>query len=198
MHRCICIIAVFFMTVPLRAQFLPGQVEMQLFGTLGSYSESSTYTAITGEEETHDDESISYAYLALSSGYYVARGVSIEMELGVRAAEGGPPAQSILANVSYSHAFPTSPVALFVRAGGGIANGVSIPNFLDLLYKTGGFDVTVLQAGAGIKIRTGRSGIIRVEVNYRNQKYDPDLWYSSSSERSISTLALLLGVGVLL
>ncbi|MDT8322550.1 MAG: hypothetical protein RRA94_00460 [Bacteroidota bacterium] len=196
--RTVSILTIFFIfTLPLQAQFLPGRVELQLFGTVGSVSESSTYVSPSGEEETHDDESMSYAYIALTPGYYLFRGVSVELELGLRAAEGGPPAQIALANLSYSHSFPTSPIALFARAGGGLANGVSIPNYLDLLYQTDGFDVTVLQAGAGIKIRTGRSGIIRVEINYRNQQYDRDLLFGSS-EHSLSTIALLLGVGVLL
>lgn len=197
MRTVLILITFFIFTLPVQSQFLPGRVELQLFGTVGSVSESSTYVTSSGEEETYDDESMSYAYIALTPGYYVARGVSIELELGLRAAEGVRPAQLALANLSYSHSFPTSPIALFARAGGGLSNGVSIPNFLDLMYRSDGFDVTVLQAGAGIKIRTGRSGIIRVEVNYRNQRYDRDMLFGTS-ERSTSTIALLLGVGVLL
>ncbi|MCB2205235.1 hypothetical protein KQI65_10840 [bacterium] len=190
----VCFLLAFATTA--QAQFLPGQFEIMLNGTVGSVSESTSYPSPSGAEVNADD-SHSYAYIALTPGYYLFRGVSVELELGLRAIEGGPPAQSVLGNLSYTHAFRTSPVALFARAGGGLSNGISLPTFVDHIRYTEGFDVSVLQAGAGIKIRTGRTGIIRVELLYRHQQYELD-YFLTTVDHNINTIALMFGVGLLL
>ena len=187
-------LAVLCCAQPLSAQFLAGQYELQLSGTAGSFTERVTIEGPTTEEM---EQSLTYAYVALTPGYYILRGLSLEAELGLRAVEGYRPAQSALLNVSYTRTFRRSPVALFIRGGGGLANGIVHPVSLSSFDTGSDFDVVILHAGLGVKLRTGNSGYVRIELNYRDQRYEQrsDAYVTS---RSIGTIALLFGVGTLL
>jgi len=195
MRTVLILIALFLFTIPTQAQFLQGQYELQLSGTAGSVSETMSWNGTEGSNEV--ESSLTFAYIAVTPAYYIFRGVAVEFEAGLRAVEGYRPAQSLLLNLAYTHFFRGTVVAAFVRGGGGLSNGIMNP----VHWHPGGakdsFDVTVLQAGAGLKLRAGNTGFVRVELNYRQQDYDAD-GQLGAADVSVGTVALLLGVGVLL
>jgi hypothetical protein len=181
------------------AQFKQGNFEMMLLGTVGSFSEKNTYASkISPTLNYESDASHTYMYMSFLPAWYVINGLALELELGLRAMEEVKPTQSVILNAAYTHQLQRSSLALFARAGYGVANGTSIPVFLDLMAgRTEGFDVSIINLGAGMKIRAGGSGLIRAEINYRiqNLTHETDL---SKSEYTYGTISLLLGVGVIL
>mgnify|MGYP000041244968 CR=1 FL=1 len=193
--------AVLLIATTARAQFSKGTIEMSMLATAGSLDETVkweySYEGMNMSDE--DSETRKYAYVAFTPGYYLLDHLSLELELGMRAIEGARPVHSGVANLSYTYPIRRSWVAPYLRAGAGLANALSVPGFMDLASVTrlNDYDVTILQAGAGVKLRTGPSGIVRIEVNYRHQSYS---WEGevSKSDHSLGTIALLVGVGVLI
>ncbi|MFZ1731058.1 MAG: hypothetical protein WBQ23_07090 [Bacteroidota bacterium] len=181
------------------AQFKQGNVELMLLGTAGSFSDKSTYTSkISPTLNYESDESHTYLYVSIMPSWYFIDRLAAELELGLRAMEEVRPTQSVILHVAYTQPLARSPLALFARAGYGVANGYSIPVFLELMSdRTDGFDVSIINLGAGLKIRAGGSALIRGEINYRIQSLTQETDFSKS-EQTYGTLSLLLGVGVLL
>ena len=201
MNRLLLTAALLLVAVSARAQFSKGTIEMSLMGTAGQLNETLkweySYDGSTMSDEV--SETRKYAYVAFTPGYYLVDRLSLELELGLRAMEGASPAHSGVANLSYTYPIRRSWLAPYLRAGAGLANALSVPGFMDLVSMrlVDGNDVTILQAGAGVKLRTGPSGLVRIEVNYRHQRYS---WEGevSKPDHSLGTIALLVGVGVLI
>jgi hypothetical protein len=180
------------------AQYRKGNVELQLLGTAGSVSNSVTTTYNeAGIPASERSSSRMYLYVAATPAYYFADGFSGELELGLRALEGVPPAQSLIAHLSWTQRYRRSPIAWFVRAGYGRSNGLSIPLFDEYNRTTDGFDIGIISAGAGLKLRAGARGLVRIEANYRLQSYSTESPIAVF-DHSTSTIALLFGFGVML
>lgn len=201
MTRLLFITVLLLVAASARAQFSKGTIEMSLMGTAGQLNETVKWEyGFDGSTMSDEDtDTRKYAYVAFTPGYYLIDHLSLELELGLRAMEGASPVHSGVANLSYTYPIRRSWLAPYLRAGAGLANAISIPGFVDLVptMRLDGYDVTILQAGAGVKLRTGPSGIVRIEVNYRHQSYS---WEGlvSKSDHSLGTIALLVGVGVLI
>jgi hypothetical protein len=199
MKACIAAIMIVLLTSAASAQFRQGDFEMMLLGTAGSFTEKVEYTSkINPALNGSSDESNTYAYIAIAPAYYFIDGLAAELELGLRAMEGGRPAQSAILNLAFTHQLRGSAVALFARAGYGMANSYSIPVFLDLgSGRSDEFDISIINLGAGAKFMVGRSAFIRTELNYRIQNYSYDTDFSES-DYTYNTIAVLLGVGLVL
>lgn len=199
MKACIAVIMIVLLTSAASAQFRQGDFEMMLLGTAGSFTEKVEYTSKTNPSlNMESDDSHTYGYLAIAPAYYFIDGLAAELELGVRAMEGGRPAQSAILNLAFTHQLRGSAVALFARAGYGMGNSWSIPVFLDLgSGRSDEFDISIINLGAGAKFMVGRSAFIRTELNYRIQNYSHDTDFSES-DYTYNTIAVLLGVGLVL
>ena len=196
--RYLVVISVLLLASMAQAQYRQGDAEFMLLGTAGSVTSSSELKfrdpAIPGS--TSSSERL-YMYVATTPSYYFIDGLSAELELGVRALKGERPAQSAILHLSYTQSRRRSIVAWFLRGGYGVANGLAVPVYENISRLTEGFDVGVVSLGAGLKLRPGGRGLIRMEVNYRMQMYET-LGESYTMDHTISSIALLLGVGVVL
>ena len=181
-----------------RAQFQQGDVELALSGTVGAWSTSYTFGQQT------NSESRNVLMLGITTGYFLTDGFSVEPEFVFMAVEKQSPGHSILANVSYTYFGAESKVAPFVRVGYGISNSFSFMGNQSFLSRVSDkLDVTVLQAGGGIKVLVATGAAIRLELNYKNQSFtreDPGFFGSGSFETKMGNtyVGLLVGLSVLL
>jgi hypothetical protein len=198
MRRIVMLAGLFMLSAAVHAQYRQGDGELTLLGTLGSVTTSSELTyrdpGIPGSKSSSERL---YLYLAATPAYYFIDGLSGELELGVRALKGIRPAQSAVLHLSYTQSRRRSMVAWFLRGGYGVANGLAIPVYENIARVSDGFDVGIVSLGAGLKIRPSGRGVIRIEANYRMQMYETEDEYFTM-DRTVSTIALLLGVGFVL
>jgi hypothetical protein len=192
MRTTIFVILLCGLAMSTQAQFKQRDFELALGGTLGTATTKLEYEGLSNEETQ------SYVYLALTPGYYIIDGLSIELDLGLRAMEEVKPGQLALLNLSYTYLLPSTHIGLFGRVGYGISNCVSVPGFLDLdlSRRSEDLDIGVLNAGVGGKFLMSESVFIRTEVNYRIHSYSED-YLGGTADYSQTTLSLLFGIGML-
>ncbi len=184
-------------------QFERKAVEMSLSGTLGS-------NKVTMNNGGSSSEAQAYLFLASSVEYYIMDGISIGPQVGLLAVERDPPSQSVLVNISYTRCINDSKAALFIRGGAGKANSVSIPFYGGVLPARIDKEwiVDVYTGGAGVKFIISDAAALRLEANYRVEKFSRDnyiyLGYPSNlfqyraQEISYNNTTLLMGFSVLL
>ena len=140
-----------------------------------------------------------YASLAFRTGFYpiLGEGLSIEPELFYGRTY-GQNALNVSGNLSYSLGIGYWPVVPFVLVGYGLGNGVPynayMPNSLQLPNASNYTDISVINAGVGVKVMTlGGRALVRLEYRYQafNAKY-------TSFTDHIYGRRLLLGFSVLL
>lgn len=193
----LAILAVLFFSSS-HAQFQQGDVELALSGTVGSWSNSYTIGQQT------ESESRNVLMLGMTMGYFLADGFSVEPEFVFMAVEKQSPGHSILANVSYTYFGAGSKVAPFVRVGYGVSNSFSFMGVQSFLSRVSDkLDVTVLQAGGGIKVPVATGAAIRLELSYKNQSFTreyPGFFGNGSVESKMGNtyIGLLVGLSVLL
>lgn len=199
MRACIATVFIMLFAATASAQFQQGDLEMMLLGTAGSMSGKITYTSKANPQlNFENDDSHTYGYLSFTPAYYFIDGLAGELEIGIRAMEGMRPSQAVILNLAYTHQLSRSAVALFARAGYGMSNSYAVPVFLDLYGgRSDEFDVSIINLGAGAKFLVGRTALIRTELNYRIQSMEEDTEFSTS-ERTLGTVALMIGVGIIL
>ncbi len=199
MKACIATVFIVLFAATASAQFKQGDLELTMLGTAGSTTEKITYSSKSSPLlDFESDDSHTYGYLSLAPAYYFIDGLAGELELGLRAMEGVRPMQSIIINLAYTHQLPRSSVALFARAGYGMSNSYGIPVFLELYGgRSDEFDISIINLGAGAKFLVGRTAFIRTELNYRIQSMDDETDFSTT-ERTLSSIALFLGVGIVI
>lgn len=177
------------------AQLQAGTVELSFSGTLGSMSRETEVT-YGGSTRTSEAEPTDYLSLALRSGVFVYRGLSIEPEFIWTAIEGDPPAFSLSGNLSYTHRQESTAVAPFVLVGYGIGNGIPIAQRLTG-RSSSSMDIPVLNLGGGLKIFLGQSAAVRVE--YRFQRFvQEETGYSVTARQTTQFHNLLVGFSVFL
>jgi hypothetical protein len=199
MKASFVVIMTVLLTSAASAQFKQGDFELMLLGTAGSFTEKVEYTSkINPTLSGESDESHTYGYIAIAPAYYFIDGLAAELELGIRATDDARPRHSAILNLAFTHHLRGSAIALFARAGYGMANSYSIPVFMDISSgRTDGFDISIINLGAGAKFMFTRSAFIRTELNYRIQSYTLDTDFSES-DFTYNTIALLFGVGLVL
>ena len=203
MKNAVLLVVLFALAVPANAQFKKGDFELTLLGDLGSVSWESTlsYSFFEGRTST-DDGTTKYAYLALTPGYYIIDGLSVELELGLMAIEKMKPAQHVIGNVSYTHTFDESIFAPFARIGYGVSNSIYLPMLRIPGRESDKLDIGILNMGLGLKIRLGDVAVFRSEINYKKQAFVREDEYPENEHRkeeiSYNTYSLLLGFGVIL
>jgi hypothetical protein len=195
MKRLLLTAVLLLTALPAQGQFRGGDSELMTMITAGTATTTEEVTV--GESTGSSDRTDKFAYISINYGYYFVRRVSAELELGIRAEDGIRPLHTGIVNLSYTHLLPRSIIALYGRAGVGMSNGLTSPDHLALTGRMSEYDVTILQGGAGIKVRAGSRGLFRVELNYRHQGYTYE-GPSATVDYSIGTLAVLIGMGLLL
>jgi opacity protein-like surface antigen len=181
-----------------RAPFMKGDWELSLSGAVGKYSSETSTSG--GDWKYSDESSRFYATLSLTAGYFLIDRLSLEPEVNFFTYEGGPPAESIILNLSYTHPFEHSIIALFIRGGYGLGNGSSVFGISDIpVHSTDGFKVKTVNAGTGVKLLVAQNVALRIELNYQYQFYTQNYGnYSSfSTDNSNSTLRLCFGFSIL-
>jgi len=180
---CLLALVIFFGSSVLYGQIEKGSWEMSVAGTFGSVSSSTN---------GNDGESTSLISIAARPGYYVINGLSIEPELYWTAIENERPIFNLAANVSYTFRVAESGVSPFVLAGYGIGNG--IPIFQRLIFRSSDeMDVSVLNAGGGVKFFVTKSVALRAE--YRYQRFNQE---GDSFETTANWHTILFGFSVFL
>jgi hypothetical protein len=178
------------------AQFQKGASELSLSGSLGSY------TAKSSSSNFNTSESRNFFFLAVSPGYFVLDGLSVEPEIGMLAIEESEPAWLFLGNLSYTYAIAGSTIAPFIRAGYGVSNAVTASFAPNLLARVSDkLDVGVLSLGGGLKVRISDGAYLRTELNYRKLSWSTEYRgysYSSTTDHTYSSFGLLVGLSVLL
>jgi hypothetical protein len=167
---------VVFMTSGSYGQIKQGMWELSLSGNVGT-SSGSTEKTTGGLTIKSEIAASGYLSFALRPGYYVIDGLVLEPEILWTANEDAPPSLSFTGNLAYHFVVPQSRMAPFVLAGYGRANG--IPSFQRLERRTDGFDVSVLNIGAGMKFFVALRVALRIE--YRFQRYG----YETSSSGGV-------------
>jgi opacity protein-like surface antigen len=162
--------------------------------TSSSYEMSGSFSA------SGDSESEGFLALAIRPGYYVATGLSIEPEFLWTAVEGERPGFSLAGNLSYTFPIENSPVLPFLLAGYGRGN--TIPTLgIAMLARTDGWDVSLLNAGAGIKVFASSAVAVRMEYRYR--RYSTEETYGGGFTSGTMTFtrqfhAFLIGLSLFL
>ena len=159
------VVIALFSTFHVRAQIKQGTWEMSLSGTIGTSSGSTEQTGAISFRV--DQPAEGFLSFAVRPGYYVVEGLAVEPELLWTALEGTPPSFGLTGNLAYHFVVPQSHMVPFVLIGYGRANG--IPKFQILQRSTDGFDVSVLNIGAGMKFFITTKVAFRAE--YRLQRY---------------------------
>ena len=184
------------------AQFKKGDVELSFSGSVGSWSDrySDSYSGGTSYSSS---DSHNYVFLAVSPGYYLADGLSVEPELSLIAAEESKPIQYLLMDLSYTYLLPNSNVAPYARAGYGVSNSVQMAGMTVLpIEASSKFNIGVFNAGAGVKFLLNRYVVLRTEINYKSHAWsnieDYGFGMSDKSESMMSFFGLQFGFSVLL
>jgi opacity protein-like surface antigen len=179
----LAIIAV-FMTSGSQGQIKQGILELSLSGNFGTSSGSTEQTGAISFKS--DQPAEGYLSFALRPGYYVIEGLVVEPELLWTATEESPPSFSFTGNLAYHFVIPQSRMAPFVLVGYGKANG--IPRFQQSLQRaTDGFDVSVLNIGAGMKFFVALRVALRVEYRLQRYGYETSSGLSGVLANSIKT-----------
>lgn len=183
---------------PSHGQPKAGTFELGMSVDMGFSKDS--YEASGSFSSSSDSESEGFLALSVRPGYYVAAGLSIEPEFLWTAMEGQQPGFSLAGNLSYTFPIENSPVLPFVLAGYGRGN--TIPALgIAMLAQTDGWDVSLLNAGAGIKVFASSAVAVRMEYRYR--RYSTEESYGIGSYTGTVTYtrqfhAFLIGLSLFL
>jgi hypothetical protein len=190
MRRLISISIVIFTIcfVSAYSQFKQGDWELGFTGSLGTYHEK--YESNYYSNYYSDTYDMTYLIVSFIPGYYITNGLSFEPEIGLVSLDKGKPGLVLLGNISFSHFFAKDKFALFMRAGYGRTNSVSLPGVVNFNGVGGGdLDIDVINAGAGMKFLIGTKALIRMEANYRN---------FFAENHNAHTISLIFGLGLIL
>jgi hypothetical protein len=192
----ILVLMVLLLAVPsAQAQFQKGDWELGMTFAAGSYKESRE-----GENETWS-YSATYISMALTPGYYVLNGFSVEPEFSFYALQHADPTFQLLGNLSYTGWLPGHGAAWFARAGAGISNTYPFAGQTVSWWDVEE-SVTVLNFGAGIKAPVSQHVALRTELNYRIYRFthqsNPYEYPSGNTDYNIRDFALRIGFSILL
>lgn len=172
MKRVFCFLTILFWCLPLHAQLRPGNVELSLSLAAGSLA-ARTEVSGEGRETATSESSRLYAHLFARPGIFITKGLEFEPELQWTAVEGVEPAVALSGNLAYNFVIPRSRLVLFLLAGYGVSNG--IPTFGHLAGRmTDALDITLINAGAGMKVFIVRQAALRMEYRFQRYRYSYD------------------------
>lgn len=174
-------------------------------GNLTSSSKSSS-TSAYGSYTNDNSESWFFLQLGIIPAYFVTEGLSIEPEINLliqkEEDKESQTAASFLANLSYTFNIPDKNFAPFIRAGYGITNSLQFPTTMgDLMKISDDFDITILNAGVGLKVLLSPGVLFRTEFNYRRHSYSrehTESGFKFSSENTLNSFTGIFGFSVLL
>lgn len=196
-------ISIFMVTCSL-AQFKKGDVELSFSGSFSSLTSQTTATTNSTyySGSTTNSDTRTSAYLSVAPGYYFLDNFSIEGEFGISAIEKVQPAQYLLLNLAYTYLIPDSKAALFAHAGYGLSNSVALSYFNNYLVRTSdGFDVGIINLGAGMKFLMTSHVLLHTEVNYRIHNWSNEFslfGITGKEDMKYSNISLLFGFSILI
>ena len=162
----------------LSGQMRRGSFELSCAATAGS--ENIRIETTFPSESFVSESSQLYASVALRPAVYFMSGLALEPEFIWTALERAEPCFELNGNLVYTVVYPRGKVFPFILAGYGAAN--SIPRFDRLFGKqTDDLDITVLNAGAGLKILAFPKTAIRLEYRFQRFTYE-----QSEGEQSVT------------
>ena len=131
------------------AQFEKGSIELSLVGTAGAQKSTAEYR--------------SYAFASTSIDYFIAEYISIQPQVDVLFNPLGPPAESIIANLSGSQRIANSNIAFFVRAGYGRGNSAIYPTTSEMPPRrvVDGWNVRIVNVGGGLKFLISNTAALK-------------------------------------
>jgi opacity protein-like surface antigen len=180
--------------------FTKGSWELSLSGSIGSLGSSREYTYGNYSDENSDSKF--YLQLSAIPAFYIADGLSIEPEINFLFSGSVDPSLSFLASLSYTFRIKNERFAPFIRAGYGISNSLQFPIQSGFLARVSeSLDVTIINAGAGLKFLITDNLSFRTELNYRrfNQSESGGSYgYTYEESYSLTSVSLLFGFSVLL
>ena len=189
-----------------RRFYKQGNFEIGFSGGIGISSQqnknSYTYGFSNDSLQTYMYENSTngvYTQLGISLGYYIIDGLSFEPEFNLKLNYGAF-GIAMTGNLCYTFNLPQNNIYPYLKLGYGLSNDLdnSSGAFESLNFKT-------INAGAGLKIKYSSGMAFRLEINYRNLNRsltstysDEFLSSSNGNETTISIIAVLLGVSVIL
>ncbi len=192
------IISTFALTVILSvicmAQFEKGSIELSLVGMAGAQKSTAEYKT--------------YAFASTSIDLFVAEYISIEPQVDVLFNPLGPPAESIIGNISGSQRIANSNIAFFVKAGYGRGNSAIYPMTSEMTprHVVDGWNVGIVDVGGGIKYLISNKAALKIEANFREETFPTIFYYFSpygqvntyEADVTDSNIALLIGFSIFL
>ena len=163
--------------------------------TMGPHSWTLTNT-LHYSDYYEDTENWIYLNLAITTGFYIVNGLSIEPELDINSYADGW-SVTILGNLHYTFDLQQTNIYPYVKLGYGLSND---PENSDGLFEALNFKT--INAGAGVKFMYFSELAIRMEINYRNlngsNTFYPDTPDSYKTETTSSIVSVLIGISILL
>jgi hypothetical protein len=197
------LIILFFSSAALtqtKAPFTKGSWEVSLSGSVGSLTSKSEYNSSYYSGES--SESRNYFQLAVVPGIFIVDGLSIEPEFNMFFYQKAKPSLSFLGNLSYTFIIPEKNFAPFIRIGYGVSNSLQFPIQNGMLAKMSDkFDISILNAGIGLKFLLTENLAFRTELNYRKFSHSADdsgYGYSYEIKDSFTSISALFGFSILL
>jgi opacity protein-like surface antigen len=167
----VLVVTVWAISSQSQSQIRQGTWEFSFSATAGEVSGSSEYSSSFGTStfnSTFKMASQKYVSLVVRPGFYVVDGLELEPEVYLTAVDGSPPAIALSGNLAYNISIPESRVTPFLLVGYGVGNGIPVLGRL-LTRSSADLDITVLNAGAGVKVFIVDHVAFRVE--YRHQRF---------------------------
>jgi hypothetical protein len=163
----VLVVTVWAISSQSQSQIRQGTWEFSFSATAGEVSGSSEYSSSFGTS-TFKMESQKYVSFVLRPGFIIVEGLELEPEFYLTAVEGSPAAIAFSGNLAYNISIPESRVTPFLLVGYGVGNGIPVLGRL-LTRSSADLDITVLNAGAGVKVFIVDHVAFRVE--YRHQRF---------------------------
>ncbi len=188
--------------------FKKGNWELNFSASIGNItsSRSSTSSGAYGSSSDSKSSSVFYIQLGVIPAYFFTDNLSFEPEINVfiQNQEGADskPSLSFLGNLAYNFNLPQKNVVPFIRVGYGISNSLQIPVVTGILGRVSDdLSVSILNAGAGLKVVVSKHVLLRTEINFRRYGYKVEnnySYYQSSYDYSITSVSGIFGFSILL
>ncbi|MCL4549293.1 MAG: hypothetical protein M1495_12070 [Bacteroidetes bacterium] len=186
--------------------FSSGDVEISFVGGYARTTYETTYSYLyPNPHESTSKSSANVIDLGGVIGFYVAEGFSIEPEFkfSYLFGESGNSdfIYSLIGNLSYSYLLPESKVALFIRCGYGVANGVPLLPPNNVIYKESSDKTSrIFNLGIGTKNFLTENILLRTELGYTSYSYSNDQknYGVTGYKRNYSFVKVLVGLSFLL
>lgn len=188
--------------------FKKGNWELNFSASIGNLTTSRSSSSSGAYSSASDSKSSSVFYIQLGAipAYFFTDDLSFEPEINVfiQSQEGADnkPSLSFLGNLAYNFNLPQKNFAPFVRIGYGISNSLQIPVVIGILGRVSDdLNVSILNAGAGLKVVISKHVLLRTEIDLRRYAYtykSNSLYYDYSYDYKVTSISGIFGFSIVL